>query len=134
MATHGNRPTVPPESHEERFANSGRTGKRGPDPTGYLRQHERTAALSRPLGPYKRPDDRHGLAMSLMVRGWAKYADAHRARFETGIGDDYVLGPEWSAIGFALIGLLNGELGGFDGGTLDAFLRDSLAAEGFDPS
>lgn len=61
---------------------------------------------------------------------WALYADDHRARYESPIGEDGVLGPKWRAIGLALRGLLNGELGRLDGGTLDAFILDTLKAEG----
>ena len=68
-----------------------------------------------------------------LLHGWATYADRHRARFELGIGEDYVLGPPWAAIGAALRNLLNGDLGRLDGGTLDAFICNTLAAEGFDP-
>ena len=68
-----------------------------------------------------------------LINGWAEYANVHRARFESGIGEDYVLGPQWAAIGAALRALLNGELGRLDGGTLDGFLNATLTAEGFDP-
>src|SRR5256885_1826352 len=44
-----------------------------------------------------------------MLRAWARYADQHRERYDASIGDDGVLGPEWAAIGMALLGLLNGE-------------------------
>lgn len=63
-----------------------------------------------------------------MLRGWATYAAAHQQAYESRIGDDGVLGPEWQAIGEALLGLLNGDLGRLDGGTLDGFIRDTLAA------
>jgi hypothetical protein len=67
-----------------------------------------------------------------LLNGWLEYADSHSRRFETGIGEDYVLGPQWAAIGSALLSLLNGELGRLDGGSLDSLIRDTLAAEGFD--
>ena len=66
-----------------------------------------------------------------MVKVWLVYADGHRARYESGIGEDYVLGPEWESIGRSLIGLLNGETGRLDCGTLDGCIRASLVAEGF---
>lgn len=47
-----------------------------------------------------------------------------------GIGEDYVLGPEWATIGRALLALLNGETGRLDCGTLDGIIRDTLRAEG----
>jgi hypothetical protein len=68
-----------------------------------------------------------------LIKAWTDYADQHAHRFESGIGKDYVLGAEWEVIGSALLGLLNGELGRLDGGTLDGFIRNTLKAEGFDP-
>jgi hypothetical protein len=63
-----------------------------------------------------------------MLRAWAEYADAHVARYESPI--DAVLGQSWQEIGEALIGLLNGETGRLDCGTLDGLIRDIAAAEG----
>ena len=68
-----------------------------------------------------------------MIQALANYADAHQARYESPIGQDGVLGPQWEVIGTALLELLNGDLGALDGGTLDGLLRDMLHAEGFDP-
>ena len=68
-------------------------------------------------------------AMAVMLMGWAEYGDAHRAAYRSGIGEDGVLGPEWAAIGRALLGLLNGDLGRLDGGACDGFLRGALEAE-----
>lgn len=77
----------------------------------------------------------HGSEVGIvgMIRAWAKYADQHRTRYESSIGDDGVLGVEWANIGRALLGLLNGELGRLDGGTLDGTIRDILSGEGCDP-
>jgi hypothetical protein len=68
-----------------------------------------------------------------MLSGWLRYADAHRSAYESGIGDDYVLGPQWAQIGSSLRGLLNGSLGRLDGGTLDGLLCRTLQAEEFNP-
>jgi|SRR6185437_10412447 len=65
-----------------------------------------------------------------MIRGWLEYADMNRDRYESSIGDDYVLGPEWRAIGVALRGLLIGGTGRLDCGTLDAIILDTMAEEG----
>lgn len=99
------------------------TGVKMPNDTGWQTRH--VAALRSPHGPET--------GIALMLEGWAKYADAHRARYESGIGEDYVLGDEWETIGRSIRALLNGECGRFDCGTLDAFLSDTLHAEGFDP-
>ena len=66
-----------------------------------------------------------------MLDGWLAYADHHHRQYESSIGEDYVLGPEWAAIGRALLGLLNGVIGRLDCGTLDGLIRGVLAAEGF---
>jgi len=82
------------------------------------------AALILPKGPER--------GILSLLKGWLLYADQHKERFEGGIGEDYVLGPQWVAIGLALRELLNGELGRLDGGTLDSVILDALNAEGFD--
>ncbi len=64
---------------------------------------------------------------------WVGYAIAHQARFESPIGEDYVLGPAWARWGFALRELLNGETGRLDCGTLDTILCDNLAEQGYNP-
>ena len=66
-----------------------------------------------------------------MLRGWTEYAKLHLSRCESPISDDYVLGPEWQAIGEAIRGLLNGETGRLDCGTLDAFILDTMRENGF---
>lgn len=65
-----------------------------------------------------------------MIKGWAKYAEDHRARFESPIGQDGVLGDYWESIGDALRGLLNGDCGRLDCGTLDGFILRTMAGNG----
>ena len=65
-----------------------------------------------------------------LIQAWADYADQHRTRHESPIGDDGVLGVEWERIGRALLGLLNGELDDLDGGTLDGMIRAVAAVAG----
>jgi len=72
------------------------------------------------------------LAIGGMVKNLALYADAHAKEYESSLGDDYVLGPEWAAMVRGLIGLLNGETGRLDCGTLDAVLRGMLNREGLE--
>lgn len=76
-------------------------------------------------------DTRQEYGMIQMIRGWAEYADAHFHRFETVIGEDYFLGPLWLEIGKSLRGLLNGELGRLDGGTLDGLLLEIIEHNGY---
>lgn len=76
--------------------------------------------------------DYHEQAIRKMLKGWTGYADAVTAKYESKIGDDYVLGPEWEAIGKGILGLLNGVVGNLDCGDMDAFIRQCLTEEGFD--
>lgn len=77
--------------------------------------------------------ERHHLAMALpkpgfeqsirdLVGGWESYAMAHRDRYGSVIGEDYILGDAWRDVGLALHRLLDGETGRFDCGTLDQLL------------
>ena len=67
-----------------------------------------------------------------LIRALASYADAHLERYESPVGNDGVLGKEWLAIMQATRGLLNGELGRLDGGTLDGLLFELARHVGFD--
>ena len=51
---------------------------------------------------------------------------AHQDAYEFSIHADGVLGAAWAQIGEGLLGLLNGERGRLDGGTLDRAIRDLL--------
>ena len=86
----------------------------------------------RHLAALRRPGVREDGVVHLL-QGWLSYASGYSFRFNSNIGDDRVLGEEWFAIGVALLGLLNGELGRLDAGTLDAIIRDNLIEQGFDP-
>ena len=65
-----------------------------------------------------------------MIEGWRLYAELHYMRSDALIGEDYVLGPAWEAIGDALRTLLNGDLGRLDGGTLDRYLLTKMRENG----
>ena len=90
---------------------------------GYWQRHE--DALNHPRGVE--------LPIAYMLGAWLLYADLYRERFVSGIGRDYVLGPEWAKIGGALRGLLNGDCGRIDCGAVDAVICDTLKDEGIDP-
>ena len=68
-----------------------------------------------------------------MLKHWLEYRDHYSATSENGIGADYVLGPEWAAIGMGIRGLLNGDCGRLDCGSIDTGICDVLITEGFDP-
>jgi hypothetical protein len=74
------------------------------------------------------PKAGHERALVTLLKAWAEYADAHRRRFESTVGDDGVLGSEWKQIGEAIIGLLNGEAGRLDCGTIDGLVREIAEA------
>lgn len=67
-----------------------------------------------------------------MVVALSEYADMYRNRFESKLGDDYVLGEGWRDAVKGVMVLLNGELHGLDGGLTDRQLRHMLTTEGFD--
>jgi predicted RNA methylase len=82
-----------------------------------LREH--AAAIANPAAGFERP-------VVAMVKALAEYADAHRQRYGDPIRQDYILGEYWHMLGEALIGLLNGETGRLDCGTLDRTIRDLI--------
>lgn len=67
-----------------------------------------------------------------LVFGWAAYADAHRLRFGSMVGEDGFLGPHWGEIGVMLTYLLNGDIGRLDGGLTDTLIRDIAELNGID--
>jgi hypothetical protein len=92
-----------------------------PNTTGWQDRHDNAMAFPRP-----------GFEAAIvgMLKGWHNYAVSAKLAHGSPIGDDGVLGPEWQAIGQALLGLLNGDIGRLDGGTLDGFIRNTLRDNG----
>lgn len=68
-----------------------------------------------------------------LLKAWARYADAHKSQHETLIGEDGYCGPYFEEIAHGINGLLSAELGRLDGGTLNTFIRETLAENGCDP-
>lgn len=68
----------------------------------------------------------------LISRALRLYAEQHAERYESPIGADYVLGDHWKDIARGLIGLLNGETGRLDCGTIDGAIRDLAGCNGMD--
>jgi hypothetical protein len=62
-------------------------------------------------------------AILSLYRGIAEYAEAHSKEYGSIIAQDYVIGEAREQLGQGFIGLLNGELGRFDGGTFDGQIR-----------
>jgi len=69
-------------------------------------------------------------AIVKMLHFWEMYATEHQKRWESPIGEDYVLGVYWKDMGLSLRGLLNGETGRLDCGTLDAFILETMRENG----
>lgn len=69
-------------------------------------------------------------AWATMLEGWSRMATAHLAEFDSRIGRDGLLGPQWEAIGRAMKCLLNGSTGGLDAGSLNSNIGDCLEAHG----
>lgn len=90
--------------------------------TTYMERHY--AAMANPKGTEK--------PIVAMLTAWEDYAEWHEDRFESSIGDDYVLGRAWTNIGMALLDLLNGDCGRLDCGHLDAQIRDRMERAGID--
>lgn len=66
-----------------------------------------------------------------MILAVAQYADDHKKRFDSLIGEDYFLGPDILAMLKSIRGLLNGALGGLDGGFTDEIILAVAANCGF---
>jgi hypothetical protein len=76
---------------------------------------------------------KHGFerGIALMLAGFAEYADAYRAGHEgEPVGQDGFLGDHWEDIGIGILGLLNGETGRIDCGTIDGLIRKIGALNG----
>lgn len=59
------------------------------------------------------------------------FGEGHRALYESPIGEDGVLGNYWLGMARALVGMLNGESGRLDCGTVDGSIRDMAREFGF---
>lgn len=59
-----------------------------------------------------------GEALGDILEAAERYATAQHREFDTHIGEDYVLGPEFAKILSGLHGLLNGETGRLDCGDM----------------
>lgn len=67
-----------------------------------------------------------------MMHALDNYAYQHKIRYESAIGEDYMIGDAWTNIAKGLLMLLNGETGRLDCGTCDAFIRNMATEHGID--
>ena len=81
---------------------------------------------------FQSPTRKEARALVHLITGLALYADAYESTFEAGIGEDGVLGEHWADIAEGIRGLLNGDTGGLDAGTLDSLLCRMLNSEDFE--
>ncbi len=90
------------------------------DLNGWLKRHHEAVYA---------PDQRERPILE-MAYALARYADMHRRRYGSDLGEDGVLGPTWESMARGLLGLLNGETGRLDCGTVDGAIRAMGAAAG----
>lgn len=84
----------------------------------------------------------HGEPLIVILDALAWYAAAHKARYESAIGDDYVLGAKWMEALMGVHGLLNGDgavamasgrtTDSKDNGACEAMFEEALKVAGFD--
>ena len=83
------------------------------------------------LSTWRTAQNDEAAAIRDMIVAWGKYAAAFSKRYppEPGddapilVGDDGFLGDYMADIGKSILALLNGEIGGLDGGTTDRLIR-----------
>lgn len=71
-------------------------------------------------------------AITHAYRALETYADTHLDRYESPIGEDYVLGAVWANMARAFLGLLDGETGRFDCGDLHTRVHELATKHGID--
>lgn len=95
------------------------------------RQHKDNRWGARHCAAWREPQPVEAGIVGL-IQAAAVYADSHKSRFGSKVGDDGVLGDHWADILRNVRGLLNGECGRLDCGSVDGLILSMLEAEGFD--
>lgn len=67
------------------------------------------------------------IAMDSLLRAARTYS----TRFESTLAEDYVLGPDWLAAAKGVRGLLDGDFGPIDSGTVEEIFWRAMDAAGF---
>lgn len=101
---------------------------RGPE---YNSDNQLTVNASQHRAALEHRTDEFGRALRKMLEGWEAYAAAHERRYEDRIGNDYCLGPYWAEVGLAIKRLLDGEVGGWDCGSLAGNITEAIETQGF---
>ena len=94
--------------------------------------YERSSADRAHQQAYHSPRAGFESALVGFVNALGEYAAAHAKAYGSTIADDGVIGEEWQTIARGVLGLLNGERGRLDGGTIDGAIRDLARAAGFE--
>ena len=71
------------------------------------------------------------LPITTMLHALATYADEHERRYESPVGEDGVMGEYWLDMAKAVKGLLTGETGRLDCGTVDHTIQALVVLAGF---
>jgi len=74
----------------------------------------------------------HEVAIVGLLDALIRYARLHVEAYHSPVGEDYVLGDHFAQIGLNIHGLLNGETGRLDCGTLERELVYLFEANGLD--
>ena len=91
---------------------------------------DRNRWSDRHLCAVQRPGSLFEQALVDRLRGWLLYADAHQTIYRSNIGDEDVLRYCWVQIGEGLRGVLTGDHGRLDGGTVHRLLCQTLTEAG----
>jgi len=83
---------------------------------------------------YRTPRQGVERALRSIIDGLEEYARGHEAANGSKLSEDYILGEYWISAWSDVRGLLNGDIGRFDGGSLDRRLGDIATAGGFTES
>lgn len=89
-------------------------------------QHEKATACVRAL-----PSLTLQGSVAHMAYAWEQYAQAHADRYGSNIGEDAVIGDAWLALGKSILGLLDGDTGGLDCGSLSHGITAAMRRHGF---
>lgn len=87
-------------------------------------------AYTRHVASWANPRPGFESAIVSGYRALSEFATAHLEAYGSKIGEDYVLGEHWRDMARALLGMLNGESGRLDCGTIDSAIRELAAAHG----
>lgn len=120
-ATRAKLPEYYAEQHRTAWREAGNV--RGPDS---VRSSVQGDSLEKVTGPMKLE-----VGLRMMIEGLAMYAAGYEEVVEEPIGNDGVLGDYWVDIARSFVGLLNGDAGRLDCGSLDRLARDLAVAAGF---